>query len=209
METENKPVEQKPEATDTKQAFVLCPCCGKPTLTRPVKINDELLDHYMSCIISGVPFSHTYPIYGGRIKITVSQLDEPMIQALRKTGRILDTWSSEEDHDKEVFQELDHLIKLYCAITSISVSAGATTKELQPYNVVMSICKTISDYTETSGITKLDLARKQLETMRSPQTAAGVPAAIVMGVIEAHQQIYNILLNAGFDVNFWEGIELA
>ena len=44
---------------ETEIEYVTCPCCGKPTLVRPIKIKGTVLDHYLTCIMSGVPFWHT------------------------------------------------------------------------------------------------------------------------------------------------------
>lgn len=222
METEDKKVEQAQIEQTAKEeekepTFITCPCCGKPTLIRPVKIKPQLLDQYMSCIISGVPFSHVYPVYEGRMKVTVSQLEQTMIGHLRNANKILAAWEPKLQDKIDTAQELNSLLRLYCSIPTIEVTSGTITKEFHPADVVTDVCSELynvfqkdAESEQKLGYRELvDVVQAQLALLRSPKTAAGIPTALLMGVVEAHSQIYNILLGAGFDVNFWEGIELA
>ena len=48
-----------------------------------------------------------------------------------------------------------------------------------------------------------------MEHITAPSTISSVPMAMIVGTQQAHSNVYNLLLDAGFDSNFWDGIELA
>ena len=216
MSTEQE-TEEQVQTKAKEPEFVTCPCCGKPTLVKPVNVKPPLLDQYMACIMSGVPFSHTYPVYGGRMQITVSQLDQTFSDKLRNVDRVLAEWESTLQDKFDQGQELGTLMRLYCSIPEVKIESGAAEKSFQPAAVVSDMCDAIvakkQSYaqtdTEPTYLELCEFIQKQLEIVRSTNTSAGIPLAIIMGVVEAHNQLYTILVTSGFDANFWEGIELA
>ena len=67
--------ENKKEEVKLEDAKVICPCCGKPTLDKQLKVSDALLDHFVSCILTHTPFFNDYSLYNDRIQITCTQLN--------------------------------------------------------------------------------------------------------------------------------------
>ena len=59
---------------DEKENAV-CPCCGEKTLKRPVKVDGKIVDDYLASIMTGIPFSHTFNMFDGRLKITCGLSD--------------------------------------------------------------------------------------------------------------------------------------
>lgn len=76
LEEKMKQFIEEEEKEKKAPEFITCPCCGKPTLVKPLELNGPILDHYIACLVSGVPFSHTYPIYKGKLEVTVSRLTQ-------------------------------------------------------------------------------------------------------------------------------------
>ena len=157
--------------------YIVCPCCGKPTLTRPVKINDELLDHYMSCIISGVPFHRTYDIYGGKIRVTVTRLGEEMIEKLREASRILSAWEALLGDQATLCQDLNSELRLYCCVPTIVVAAGDTRKETRPEAAVVSACSAIEDTNKTiETFLEADKVKAIIQTIKTQLAILHDPA---------------------------------
>ena len=194
------------EETQQAPVYDICPCCGKPTLIKPVVVKDALLDQYMACIISGVPFTHTYPIYNGRIKITVSVLDRATAGLVTRVTSLLEAVEDAADAaTKDKIARILSAIRLYCFIDTITINAGDKTREYHPAATARDVCNQflIKDIDLTEAISK------QLLVLQDQQNVSNVPAAILMRTVEGHNQLNTILLTAGFDENFWEGIELA
>ena len=57
-----------------KEELVKCPCCGKLTLTKPIKVKQDQLDKFLACTLTGVPYSSTYKLYKGSLLVTVSEI---------------------------------------------------------------------------------------------------------------------------------------
>ena len=108
-ETQKEPAQKEPE-------LMLCPCCNKRTLVRPIEAKGELLDHYMACILSGEPFWREYPVYHGNLLVTVSQLTAEE-QTLTETGlselTILEAMlNAAPKSELDKIQHIKNLIKL-------------------------------------------------------------------------------------------------
>lgn len=218
--------QQQQEAAPNKEdkqkdpELMLCPCCNKRTLVRPIEAKGELLDHYMACILSGEPFWREYPVYHGNLLVTVSQLTsdeqeltEAGISALTALEELLDSVPKPE---LDKLQHIKNLIKLYVSVPSIKVKSstkGVVT--FSPKTHVLTACDALTGIVpkfttdELTVQTALDEVGKVHKLLTNQKLVSAVPQPLLMSVIESHNYLYNILLASGFDTNFWEGIELA
>ena len=212
-DTQKAPAQKEPE-------LMLCPCCNKRTLVRPIEAKGELLDHYMACILSGEPFWREYPVYHGNLLVTVSQLTAEE-QALTEAG-LSELTSLEAMLDAIPKSELDklqhikNLVKLYVSVPSIKVkSRDKGFVAFSPKTHVLSACAAITGIApklvtdELNPRTALEEVDKAHKLLTNQKMVSAVPQPLLMSVIESHNYLYNILLASGFDTNFWEGIELA
>ena len=106
--------------------LIVCPCCHQKTLHKPVKPNAQVTDQWMACLITGVPFNHTYPIYGGRINVTVTRLSPELVDMEVKVGAALDKlsaieWSAGAPVNFDIMKTM---YKLCIGITSISMKSA-------------------------------------------------------------------------------------
>lgn len=212
-ETQKEPAQKEPE-------LMLCPCCNKRTLVRPIEAKGELLDHYMACILSGEPFWREYPVYHGNLLVTVSQLTAEE-QTLTETGlselTILEAMlNAAPKSELDKIQHIKNLIKLYVSVPSIKVkSRDKGFVSFSPKTHVLSSCAVIIGIApklatdELNTQTALEEVGKAHKLLTNQKLVSAVPHPLLMSVIESHNYLYNILLASGFDTNFWEGIELA
>ena len=200
------------EQQEDKVDYAICPCCGKPTLVKPIQVKGPLLDHYISCIVSGVPFSHTYPIYEDKIQVTVTQLDKAMALKIAGASAVLSAAENKFPASKKQLEDFESMLKLYCSISSIHMQNGGQDKTLTPSELVSDICGKLTALA-ASVETGAEAALKELTTLyemlTNPAYVSGLPGIMLGSVISTHNEVYNILMNVGFGPNFWKGIELG
>lgn len=209
-----KATETTEESLDS--AFVTCPCCGKPTLPRPIKPNPQLLDHWLACMVTGVPFSHEYPVYEGRVLVTCSKLTAEQADTIDQLTTVLDSLPNkkwEADEPPCNIEQLRSLSRLLISIPNITVNAGSR-KVFKPQDEVMAVASDIllhkRDIAMFENVEVWSKTLKQgLGRLLNSELVSGVPLVILMGVVRAHNSVSDVLLSTGFDENFWQGIELA
>lgn len=202
--------QQTAQETVPEKTSTICPCCGKPTLEYPIQhIPDVLLDQFMACMMSGTPFTHRYEMYDGRMAVTVSQMTEEHRLIVTEILRILDV---AKDTGLEVpgvdLTTLGSIARTFVHITEIDIKAGGVTKSYRPSDLVRDIRDRLHK-AEPDKTALADAIQSAHATLTSPNNMAAVPPAQILAVIETHAKVLDILMDAGFDKNFWKGIELA
>lgn len=196
---------------DEKENAV-CPCCGKKTLKRPVKVDGKIVDDYLASIMTGVPFSHTFNMFDGRLKITCGLSD-------RDTGLMF--WRFIhfiEPHagDTPAVQDFLGLINSYCAVKRIEVTgSGNTNKMYTPSEILAAACRKFLD--EWELVTLTDETKKEFlqavsdlyAKLKTTDVISSVPPTILKRVNDDFRALETIMLQAGFDENFWKGIKLG
>jgi hypothetical protein len=187
----------------------ICPCCGQPTLARPVlKINDELLDQFMSCTITGQPFAREYPLFDGRVLVQVSQ---PSSDAWEKLDLCDFALAHMDGMDPNVpVDKLRSLIKALAGIDKVTVIYKGENRVFHPMEVLSKEIPEILAAVDLEDKAEAGSRLSQVfSRLSSPQNISAIPIRMLMAVNDAHAQISDILLEAGFDSNFWKGIEFA
>lgn len=196
---------------DEKENAV-CPCCGEKTLKRPVKVDGKIVDDYLASIMTGIPFSHTFNMFDGRLKITCGLSD-------RDTGLMF--WRFIhfiEPHvgDATTVQDLLGLINSYCAVKRIEVTgSGNTNKMYTPSEILAAACRKFLD--EWELVTLTDETKKEFlqavsdlyARLKPTDVISSVPPTILKRVNDDFRALETIMLQAGFDENFWKGIKLG
>lgn len=198
-----------------KTKYIKCPCCGKMTLKPPLNVGEDLMDQYMACLVTGSPYRYAYQLYGGRMVITVEYptndnktavLDA--VNTLSKLGEILGDSLLELD-------DIKTRICAYACIQDITIY-GDSTMSYAP-------AKIVADAMDKLRTIKLDIAQgtptdtQQLKTeiiglanmLKSTDMMSAVPEDIVQSLFQLHNEVFNALMDAGFDENFWDRIKLG
>ena len=55
---------------NTDKGSALCPCCGQPLKDGAPKPPAAKMALWMSAMLSGTPYTDTYPLYGGSVHVT-------------------------------------------------------------------------------------------------------------------------------------------
>ena len=196
--------ETKP--TETKEEFIKCPCCGELTLRKPLDIKSIVLDEYMSSIITGVPFSHTYTVHD-TIDITV-EIPEQLVRRniFIATQKIDQLAALEKDLDKAtILKNISLTIQSYgYIITIITKNKGQVVKSYEPAVAIRDFCKELAELGDN-----VDAIIDAFDKVAVPEKLSAVPDVMIRAVAKTHDDVYNILMNNGFDSTFWKGIELA
>ena len=214
------------EAEEKKEQKIKCPCCGETTLTKPLDIPSPILDEYLSSILSGVSFSHTYPLYGGKLEVTAVILDK---QASRKRISILQMLTdlkrsvgTSDVRKITLIEDLQGVINLYYNIQTINTYVDKKLmSSFEPSAKINSLFDAIldnqqyvyhyvrQDYTGEDKDKIFDILQELYATYCTDTVLSSVPHLMLQAVVTTHSDLYNILLESGFDENFWHGIELA
>lgn len=218
---ENKQEEQKDENT------IPCPCCGKSTLHKPVKIKDEMLDHYMSCILTGVPFWHAYPLYDGKLTVKIGLLTREQLDLINRVARLCIQAREYSRIPQEDIDIVQRRTRLFMHIQGIDTKVNTVAQ--QSWQPSAALSEALPAYIDklTKLMDELRGESKDAEAYKDAVTAtkdifhamsqlcsdtallSSVPEALLAVALDTHNQIYGILVSAGIDVNFWEGIELG
>lgn len=205
---------EKSNSQDTEPKYTTCPCCGQPTLRQPVKPGQALTDHWMACMIAGVPFSHTYPLYAGRVEITVSMMTaetEKLVNALSAKLNVFEPDMSQSDAMQVDLPHMRAMLRMYALIDKIRIRTSMNDwKEFLPREVVHDVKSRVDSAARgDTPLARLEALDAAYDMLMSSSMLSSLPLDIIATVTEAHIQLNSIMMNAGFDQNFWAGIELA
>ena len=200
----------------TTPEYETCPCCKQKTLKKPIKISSEIAEHYMACIVSGVPFNHTFPMYDGRLVIKVLSHSREETILVYKMVMLTEPLA----HTSPMLKDLIGLVNSYGNIESIAVKhKDDEGKEhvtvYKPSSYVLKACAELVAKWETVKITddnkKEFLAdmQEKYNKLSSTEIISAIPPVVLHRVVSDFRMLDSILLEAGFDENFWKGIELA
>lgn len=187
-----------------------CPCCGKETLQEVPKPTEQLAQHYIACIATGVPFNYTYDLYDGAIAVTISNLSTADSVALQRDIPRLKIINKECGYklDEDMVNALDAQFDIYSIIQSIRIESSGKT--YSPKDNVMTCLEFVNKaFSEAAKNTYQDVLETVYKRMTDVELLSAVPFAVLSGVVAAHFRVYDVLMNYGFDENFWGRIKLA
>lgn len=185
--------------------LVRCPCCGKETLHRPVKPPQQVMDAFMACMITGEDFSNDYELFGGRVRITVSRVPDIYED---KIGRIDMLLTDAEKAGLAYNQKLPLMLRGYASIRRIEVSAAANAVFLPSETALKAIDDALAAYASaTEG--RYEAMLEKLAVLDDRKLVSAVPVPTLIAVVQTHNNLYTLLLETGFDSNFWDRIKLA
>lgn len=213
---------QEVTTEETKEQFIKCPCCGELTLRKPLDIKSAVLDEYMASLISGVPFQHTYTLHNS-IDITASALTKSDKDKIYATLQLLDTMSKTiGENDPASRSKVDELaadIQLYYYVSQIQArKQDKVIASFTPASQMSVVCDTVLSYQPrilAFAIGKDDPTNivadlvTLYDTNCTEKTLSAIPDVMLRAIVRTHNDLYNILMNNGFDENFWKGIELV
>lgn len=207
---------QEKEAVDLKN-LVRCPCCGKFTLKRPLKPNQQFSDHWLACMTTGVQFNHTYPLYNGKLLITVTQLSAEVAINLDVACTALDILMDRAGSyiDSVDILQIRNMARLYVSIKDITVHGpGEHPQVFKPADAVdeaLGLIRPIKQLLpdDTKRDEWLPVLAKACDILSDPANVSSVPVQLLISVTETHNRLNGIMLDLGLDENFWKGIELV
>ena len=184
---------------EEKEELVKCPCCGKLTLQKPVKVKQSDLDLFLASTVTGVPYSKTYKLYKGAVAVTVAAVDEP---AQDKMNILTTRMSIEEpDEDLKEIQQL-FVIRLYTLLPIISI------KILNPDPIEKDVRAITLPLLQDalSNVKNKEWLQKAYERLCDPALVGALPKAVLNKVVAKHLQNCALLTESGFDQDFFMGI---
>lgn len=196
---------------DAEEKMATCPCCGQSTLKKPVKVDSAIVDDYMAGIMTGVPFNHTFDMFNGKLRITVSSATRDEALKLYRFIFITEPFSA----DSSMVRDLLGLVNTYCSITNIDVSGRNDESRIyRPAEAVMSTCTKLLETWDGENLQEkktefLADLQKAYQTLSANDVLSSTPPMILNRVISDFRALETLLLEAGFDENFWKGIELG
>lgn len=183
---------------EEKKELVKCPCCGKLTLEKPFKIKDKDLDLYIASASTGIPYSKTYSLYDGKLKLTVCNADE--ITKDKMNLLVTRTSTEEEEALKEAQQLFIMRLFTLLPITCIEITGEQLCKKDIKAVVMPLLDEALIHYKEKEW---LDKAYARL---MDPKEVTGVSKIIIDKVVAKHLENYVLLTDSGFDSNFFDVI---
>ena len=206
-------------ADETKEPQkIKCPCCGELTLTQPLDVKGVTLDEFMASIIAGTPYTHTYKMYSGSVEVTVESLSKQLSNMLFLAKQLLHNYINKLEADENPvnragaspIKELAGTMQLFFGVKLISIYKDKTlVKQYMPADVMQEAAAMIIKASTEGQDAFEDTVAKYIERCISPDTLSSLPDGAIKTIVVTHADIYAMMLGAGFDENFWEGIELA
>jgi len=192
--------------TQDNNEYMRCPCCGEMTLHKPLEVKSIVLDEYMSSIITGVPFSHTYTLHDS-IDVTVEvplKKDALMLQrALKQLEKLRTAAKSQEESDK--LRAAWSMIQVYGNIVSIVTRKdNATVNTYFPSECIKQFVSAIKDMDGN-----IDLIIEAYESCDTTENMSTIPEIMLNAIVKTHGDVYRVLMDTGFNETFWKGIELV
>lgn len=207
--------ENKQNSTEAEESNMdICPCCGKRSIPKPAKINADLMEQWLACMVTATPFSHEYPLYGGRIKITVSKLSAEQEDSLKMANAVIAQYAYNKQQDELACNThtLRALLQLLSVIQRVEISKGLGVL-FSPQDIAMTACSDILAASKRGDESVTETIEEALKhaygNLTDPSKVSGIPFNTLITVAKAHTDLYTILLSNGFDRSFWAGIELA
>lgn len=197
-----------------EEEMVICPCCGKATLKKPIAPSGEIMDHFLACMMTGEPYVRPYSLYGGKMTIAVSQVTTTLAKKVESACTILSGWDAKFPDRSTQINLISGAIKTYACIESVRVDAGSV-KVFTPGSRVLDMCGEIIELARPVSTGDVDDATlgaaldKFEKLVTDNQLMSAVPSSVLLSLAQLHSQVYGMLLDAGFDKNFWGRIKLA
>lgn len=204
------PDEEKQEKKEPEMAA--CPCCGQPTLKKPVKVDGKIVDDYLSSIMTGVPFNHMFSMFEGKLRITVSVANREEGRKLYRFVMLVEPFAK----DYSSIQDLLGLVNTYCSISKIEVKDKNKDSHIYyPSQHVTEKCSELLDKWDFKNLHQnenmdafLEDVKQIYKELSNTEILSSTPPSILTHVINDFRALETIMLEAGFDENFWKGIEL-
>lgn len=178
----------------------ICPCCGQATLTRIPQLSQDILDYYISCIMTGQPFTRQYKAYDGKIKITVSNFTDKLsnhaLKAVDYIGK-----STLDVATKQTAKYITHRLLVIPSITINNKGQGRVFKVQQ--QVIKAIETMLQNTNYDSGV------QTYIQTITSSDICTGLPAKLLDQVTKYHADLLNSLVDRGFDQSFCASIQFS
>ena len=196
-------------AEEQEDALMRCPCCGKNTLKTPLKVNQELMDHYMSCVMTGVPFWHDYPLYGGKIVLRITMLDNERQRLLDKLSTALEILTEQVvQSEKLQANQLRVLARNLMHLEQVKMANGPGVKVWQ---VAVTLTEKLRELFGSDRTPKVvgEQFQELYDFCHDPEKVSGLSEQLLSVAIDTHYRLSSILIATGIDENFWQGIELA
>ena len=197
---------------------IKCPCCGELTLTQPLDVKGVTLDEFLASIITGESYTHTYKMYSGSVEVTVEALSKQASNVLALCTKVLRNYiakleASDDEQARSAATPINELLgtlRLYFGVKTISMYKDKKLfKQYMPADAMREAAANISHaYLEGQDAFD-DAVAKAIEQCLSPEVISSLPTEAVRTIVVTHADIYVLMMNAGFDENFWDGIELA
>lgn len=127
---------------------------------------------------------------------------------------VIETLEGRIPEHMSILRDLSNTIKVYCSVKDIRLHTGSD-KVFYPQDAVMQICKELVAMrinVLADSIERDELVKKLNgfhQALVAADTISAVPSPMLASVVETHAHLFYVLMDSGFDVNFWKGIELV
>lgn len=202
------PAEEKDENKTT------CPCCGKTTLIRPVKVDGKIVDDYLACIMTGVPFSHQFNLFDGKLQISAGVIGREEGIKLYSLVFMLDPFAEKSNAIRDFIGILNMYINIKQVI--VKTSEKDDPNVYFPAKHIMESCTKLLDkwehedlHDEEKKTEFIKDVQQEYDMLSSAEVLSATPVPILARLIGDFRTLESILLETGFDENFWKGIKLA
>lgn len=186
-----------PEESEKKR---VCPCCGAQTLSSKIQLSQDILDYYISCIMTGQPFIRQYKLYDGRVSIKVSGISDQLSTKALKVTALL----NKSKLQSSMQQALSYITYRLLPIIQISIYNNGQSKVFNPQSDLLKAIDKLLAYQDD-----LD---KQIQiynqTVVNPNICSTLPVLVIQKIVAYHTDLLNALIQHGLDQSFCASIQL-
>lgn len=190
------------ETIETKKR--ICPCCGQSTLNQITDLDQATVDSYLACLMSGTPFSRTYPLFSGRILVTISGISDTYTPKLLRVSNYLDKYLQDLSSASTYKILLYKLLAIHSVTVTMQNKGNTITVQDNIMNAIDQLLNCVSP--EKSQSQNKQSVSKFIQTIVDPSVVSSLPAKYIDSILAAHNDILESLLKLGMDQSFSAGI---
>lgn len=192
---------------ETDKEVTLCPCCGQTTTPIQYKFNQRQVDHYISCVMAGVPYWRSYALFNGAINVTFGHLSTQQgIQLQRKINELIHKLGLDQS---DMLASIRYSILRRVAIRSIFLAG--TNSQSQVFdcaaNMRTLLDQLLQDKRSLVSQSVQDKSQQLLGLLQDPKLFSSVDANLLQRVAAQHNALYQWIMSRSMDENFWAGIK--
>ena len=188
------------EEKEQEKQLEICPCCGKPTLEPDkVQLSNQIVDHYLTCVLTGEPFAKDYYLFNNKLRIRITSLSDETLDTMNLLTSKFNFL--QQDSLRDAYRLFVERLFTFLPIVSISIKVNGEQKVKDIQAIVKPLLKEAIEHVKDQ-----EWLSKSYSLLLDPQTVFQVPKNVLDKVSASHLKLQKFLETQSSAKNFFQGI---